>query len=74
MRISIPLRSKAGKQTVVSQSTHNEIVSFSGDGLSKSLELNQILGSNTLVSVRGPAGTPTLDACTGVQHFDDMLW
>jgi sugar phosphate isomerase/epimerase len=37
------------------RSTHNEIVSFSGDGLSKSIELNQIIGSDTLVSVRGPA-------------------
>src|SRR5713101_3135577 len=36
------------------RSTHNEIVSFSGDGLSKSIELNQLLGSDTLVSVRGP--------------------
>jgi sugar phosphate isomerase/epimerase len=56
------------------RSTHNEIVSFSGDGLSKSLELNQIIGSDTLVSVRGPSPTqgtgtrgavptpPTLDA------------
>lgn len=46
------------------RSTHNEIVSFSGDGLSKAIELNQILGSNTLVSVRGPgrqALRPTLD-------------
>ena len=43
------------------RSTHNEIVSFSGAGLSKSLELNQILCSSTLVSVRGPAGTPALD-------------
>jgi sugar phosphate isomerase/epimerase len=50
------------------RSTHNEIVSFSGDGLSKSLELNQILGSNTLVSVRGP-GT-TLDAW---KRFSDQL-
>jgi len=40
------------------RSTHNEIVSFSGDGLSKSIELNQILGSDTLVSVRGPGPTP----------------
>lgn len=40
------------------RSTHNEIVSFSGDGLSKSIELNQILGSRTLVSVRGPGPTP----------------
>jgi sugar phosphate isomerase/epimerase len=41
------------------RSTHNEIVSFSGDGLSKAIELNQILGSDTLVSVRGP-GTPAM--------------
>jgi sugar phosphate isomerase/epimerase len=40
------------------RSTHNEIVSFSGDGLSKSIELNQIIGSETLVSVRGPGPTP----------------
>src|SRR6266853_6445946 len=40
------------------RSTHNEIVSFSGDGLSKSIELNQIIGSDTLVSVRGPGPTP----------------
>jgi sugar phosphate isomerase/epimerase len=40
------------------RSTHNEIVSFSGDGLSKAIELNLILGSNTLVSVRGPGATP----------------
>jgi sugar phosphate isomerase/epimerase len=63
-------------------STHNEIVSFSGDGLSKSLELNQILGSGTLVSVRGPgpvggrgaakgpAAPPTVDAW---KHFSDQL-
>jgi sugar phosphate isomerase/epimerase len=47
------------------RSTHNEIVSFSGDGLSKSIEINQLLGSDTLVSVRGPgtaAAPPTLDA------------
>jgi sugar phosphate isomerase/epimerase len=40
------------------RSTHNEIVSFSGDGLSKSIELNRIIGSDTLVSVRGPGPTP----------------
>jgi len=38
------------------RSTHNEIVSFSSEGLAKALELNQILGSDTLVSVRGPGG------------------
>ncbi len=62
------------------RSTHNEIVSFSGDGLSKSLELNQIISSNTLVSVRGPAPTtvtgggapvpPTLEAW---KRFSDQL-
>src|SRR5277367_6763629 len=64
------------------RSTHNEIVSFSGDGLSKAIELNQILGSTTLVSVRGPAPTggarggggpvvqPTVDAW---KHFSDQL-
>jgi sugar phosphate isomerase/epimerase len=66
------------------RSTHNEIVSFSGDGLSKSIELNQIIGSDTLVSVRGPAPgggrgagrgstpatPPTLDAW---KRFSDQL-
>ena len=67
------------------RSTHNEIVSFSGDGLSKSIELNQIIGSDTLVSVRGPGPTgggrgaarggtpaapPTLDAW---KRFSDQL-
>ena len=52
------------------RSTHNEIVSLMGDGLSKSLELNRILGSDTLVSVRGPAGTPTLDDW---KRFSDQL-
>jgi sugar phosphate isomerase/epimerase len=40
------------------RSTHNEIASFTGDGVDKAIELNQILGSTTLVSVRGPAPTP----------------
>ena len=55
------------------RSTHNEIVSFSGDGLSKSIELNRILGSDTLVSVRGPgsaAAPATLDAW---KKFSDHL-
>jgi sugar phosphate isomerase/epimerase len=55
------------------RSTHNEIVSFSGDGLSKAIELNHILGSDTLVSVRGPGpgpgagrgGSPTAGAGSG---------
>jgi sugar phosphate isomerase/epimerase len=55
------------------RSTHNEIVSFSGDGLSRAIELNHIIGSNTLVSVRGPgtpAAPPALDAW---KHFSDQL-
>jgi len=59
-------------------STHNEIVSFSGDGLAKSLELNQILGSKTLVSVRGPApaggrGSTTPVPVDAWKHFSDQL-
>jgi sugar phosphate isomerase/epimerase len=56
------------------RSTHNEIVSFSGDGLSKSIELNRIIGSDTLVSVRGPApvagSPPPLDAW---KRFSEQL-
>jgi sugar phosphate isomerase/epimerase len=55
------------------RSTHNEIVSFSGDGLSQAIELNLMIGSDTLVSVRGPgtpASPPTLDAW---KHFSDQL-
>ena len=47
------------------RSTHNEIVSFSGDGLSKSIELNQIIGSDTLVSVRGPGPAPGQGSARG---------
>jgi sugar phosphate isomerase/epimerase len=55
------------------RSTHNEIVSFSGDGLSKAIELNQLIGSNTLVSVRGP-GTPTTPATLDAwKRFSDQL-
>jgi sugar phosphate isomerase/epimerase len=55
------------------RSTHNEIVSFSGDGLSQAIELNHIVGSDTLVSVRGPGtrtAPPTLDAW---KRFSDQL-
>src|ERR1700722_7267991 len=55
------------------RSTHNEIVSFSGDGLSRAIELNHIIGSDTLVSVRGPgtpAAPPALDAW---KRFSDQL-
>ena len=60
------------------RSTHNEIVSFSGDGLSKSIELNQLLGSTTLVSVRGPAptggrGSATPPAVDAWKHFSEQL-
>lgn len=39
------------------RSTRGEIVSFTGDGLRKTIELNHILGADTLVSVRGPQPT-----------------
>lgn len=61
------------------RSTRGEIVSFTGDGLSKTIELNRILGADTLVSVRGPQPTGgrgpnakpvTLD--NWKQYFDTM--
>jgi sugar phosphate isomerase/epimerase len=55
------------------RSTHNEIVSFSGDGLSRAIELNQIIGSDTLVSVRGP-GTPAAPPSRDDwKRFNDVL-
>jgi hypothetical protein len=46
---------------------------FTGDGLGKAIEINQIIGSGTIVSVRGPgtlAPPTTLDAW---KHFNDQL-
>ena len=37
-------------------STHNEAAAFTRDGLSRAIELNQILGSRNIVCVRGLAG------------------
>ena len=39
------------------RSSRGEIVSFTGDGLAKTVEMNHILGADTLVSVRGPQPT-----------------
>ena len=39
------------------RSTRGEIISFTGEGLRKTIELNRILGADTLVSVRGPQPT-----------------
>jgi sugar phosphate isomerase/epimerase len=55
------------------RSTHNEIVSFSGDGLSKSIELNQIIGSDTLVSVRGPGTAAAPATVDQWKRFSDQL-
>jgi len=55
------------------RSTHNEIVSFSGDGLAKSIELNQIIGSDTLVSVRGPGSAAAPPAPDDWKRFSDQL-
>jgi len=55
------------------RSTHNEIASFSGDGLSKAIELNRILGSDTLVSVRGPGSATAPAALDAWKQFSDRL-
>jgi sugar phosphate isomerase/epimerase len=55
------------------RSTHNEIVSFSGDGLSKAIELNHIIGSDTLVSVRGPGARNAPPTLSDWKHFSDQL-
>ncbi len=55
------------------RSTHNEIVSFSGDGLSKAIEINQLLGSGTLVSVRGPGTAAVAPTVDGWKQFSDHL-
>src|ERR1700722_15092921 len=50
-----------------------QVRAFSGDGLSRAIELNHIIGSDTLVSVRGPgtpAAPPALDAW---KRFSDQL-
>jgi sugar phosphate isomerase/epimerase len=55
------------------RSTHNEIVSFSGDGLAKSIELNHIVGSDTLVSVRGPGSAAAPPRADDWKRFSDQL-
>jgi sugar phosphate isomerase/epimerase len=55
------------------RSTHNEILSFSGDGLSRSIELNHLLGSDTLVSVRGPGSPTALATLDAWKLFSDQL-
>ena len=55
------------------RSTHNEIVSFSGDGLAKAIDLNQIIGSATLVSVRGPGTAAAPGTLDQWKRFNDQL-
>ncbi len=55
------------------RSTHNEIVSFSGDGLKKAIELNHIVGSDTLVSVRGPGTAAAPATADAWKRFSDQL-
>jgi sugar phosphate isomerase/epimerase len=55
------------------RSTHNEIVSFSGDGLAKAIELNRILGSRTLVSVRGPGSAAAPATWDDWKKFSEQL-
>lgn len=55
------------------RSTHNEIASFSGDGLKQAIELNQIVGSNTLVSVRGPGTSAAPATADAWKRFSEQL-
>ncbi|MDQ2638655.1 MAG: sugar phosphate isomerase/epimerase, partial [Actinomycetota bacterium] len=44
------------------RSTHNSAASFSGDGLKKAIELNQIIGSTMIVMASPPPRLTTVDA------------
>lgn len=55
------------------RSTHNEIVSFSGDGLARAIELNHIIGSDTLVSVRGPGTAAVPGTADQWKRFSEQL-
>src|SRR5215831_1106923 len=50
---------------LVCHSTHNNSPSFTPDGLKKAIELNQIIGSTTIVMASAPLVT-TIDAWKGV--------
>src|SRR5215471_7394662 len=50
---------------LVCHSTHNNGPSFTPDGLKKAIELNQIIGSRTMVMASAPRAT-TIDAWKGV--------
>ncbi len=50
---------------LVCRSTHNNGPSFTPDGLKKAIELNQIIGSRTIVMASAPRAT-TIDAWKGV--------
>jgi sugar phosphate isomerase/epimerase len=55
------------------RSTHNEIVSFSGAGLAKAIGLNHIVGSDTLVSVRGPGSAGAPPKADDWKRFSEQL-
>ncbi|MCU1329371.1 MAG: Xylose isomerase domain protein barrel [Bryobacterales bacterium] len=55
------------------RSTHNEIVSFTGDGLTRAIELNHIIGSDTLVSVRGPGTAAAPGTADQWKRFNEQL-
>jgi sugar phosphate isomerase/epimerase len=46
---------------IVCHSTHNNASAVVGDGLQKAIELNQIIGSTTIVMASPPSGTTALD-------------
>jgi sugar phosphate isomerase/epimerase len=50
---------------LVCHSTHNNAPSFTADGLKKAIELNQIIGSTTIVMASAPRAT-TIEAWKGV--------
>jgi len=62
-----------GELNLRCRSTHNEIVSFWGDGMKKAIELNQIIGSDTLVSVRGPGTAAKPGTLDDWKRFNEQL-
>lgn len=55
------------------RSTHNEIASFTGDGVAKAIEINGIVGSDTIVSVRGPGSAAAPANLDAWKRFSDQL-
>ncbi len=67
------VRTLLGDLNLRCRSTHNEIASFTGDGLAKAIELNRIIGSDTLVSVRGPGTAAVPPTSDDWKRFSEQL-